>query len=582
MSNGPAIGIDLGTTYSVAAIYRNGRVEIIPNEESNAKNLTPSTVSYGEKELLIGDPAKKKLVSNHSNVVYDMKRLIGKQLNDEKIDRSKHFWNFKIEPDGSGKPVVKVKYLGNPLDVRPEEVSAKVLEKLVEATEKKAYGKPKEAVITVPAYFNQGQKQGTIDAAEKAGLKVIELLTEPAAAAYGYLFKENRLNDKCDFLVFDFGGGTFDVAVVSVDKGNVKVQSVGGDSHLGGRDLDNKLAKHISEEIFYHHEVDVEGNRKYRSKLYKMIEDIKIELSTSLETSIYLGELHDDLDENLTVTRDRFEELCQEIFERTIRKTKATLKDAEEQCNIKQSDIKEILLVGGSTRIPKIRQLLNKEFPSLKLNFAIDADEAVAYGAAIRAAQASGALKAEISLTQATPLSIVPFSITRTRFTANNNQTAILFKIVESVRPLVDDSNEIGRLDLEGIKPNEAGQEKVKLTMSLDKNGILTVFAQYDGRTETMKINYSDQRSKASRNVDELLDEAERFRESDRVEKNRRVKQNELHNILQKVDFRLDKSASNRNKYTDAQNWYDNNPKAPENEIEKQIEALQEQFKSIL
>uniref|UniRef100_A0A914WBV6 Heat shock protein 70 n=1 Tax=Plectus sambesii TaxID=2011161 RepID=A0A914WBV6_9BILA len=399
----PTVGIDLGTTYSVAAVYRNAKIEILPNNQSTRKSTTASCVSYGEKELLVDESAKKKLIPNHGNVVYDMKRLIGKTYTASAIERSEKYWNFNLEPDVEGNLLVEVrsKYLGKTYHGRPEDVSTKVLERMVTVAAEALGEKPTKAVITVPAYFNQAQKQATLDAAKKAGLEVPELITEPAAAAYAFTFDKNRLNGYYHLLVYDFGGGTFDVVVVTVDNGKVKIKAIGGDTHLGGRDIDDCLTDHVSSTIYRKCGKDCTVIRRNKTKLMQKVEEMKIELSNSLETSVYIGDLFPDIDEEITIKRGELESLCEDIFTRTIELTKRTLSDAK----MSPEDIEEVLLVGGSTRIPRVRQLLHDLFPSITLNQTIDADEAVVYGAAIRAAQIDGVIKADISLTEATPLS---------------------------------------------------------------------------------------------------------------------------------------------------------------------------------
>uniref|UniRef100_A0A914UYQ2 Chloroplast protein-transporting ATPase n=1 Tax=Plectus sambesii TaxID=2011161 RepID=A0A914UYQ2_9BILA len=392
----PTVGIDLGTTYSVVAAYQNAKIQILPNNQSTRKSTTTSCVSYGDNELLIGDPAKKKLVSNHGNVIYDMKRLIGKSYTDPTVEKSKKYWNFKLEPNGEGSPVIDVKYLGKTRQIRPEDVSARVLERMAAVAGEALGETPTKAVIAVPVYFNQAQKQATLDAAQRAGLEVPELITEPAAAAYAFTFDRNQLNGNYNLLVYDFGGGTFDVVVVTVDNGNVKIKAIGGDTHLGGRDIDDRLSDHVSNTIKQKCGHDCTSTRRNKAKLMQKVEEMKIELSNTLETSAYMGDLFTEIDEKITITRGELESLCEDIFVNTIELTKETLNGAKMSPN----DIEEVLLVGGSTRIPRVQQLLRDLFPGRTLNQTIDPDEAVAYGAAIRAAQIDGIIKVDITLTK--------------------------------------------------------------------------------------------------------------------------------------------------------------------------------------
>uniref|UniRef100_A0A914W157 Heat shock protein 70 n=1 Tax=Plectus sambesii TaxID=2011161 RepID=A0A914W157_9BILA len=472
-----------------------------------------------------------------------MKRLIGKSYADPSVEISKKYWNFKLEPDGEGNPVAEVKYLGNTHQIRPEHVSAAVLENMVEVAEKALGVKPTKAVITVPAYFNQAQKQATLDAAKHAGLEVPELITEPAAAAYAFTFDKNRLNGKYDLLVYDFGGGTFDVVVVTVDNGKVIIKAIGGDTHLGGRDIDYRLCDHVAKTISQKCGKDCAATRRTKAKLMQMVEEMKIELSYTLDTSIYIGDVFTDIDEEITIKRGEFEGLCEDIFMKTIELTKRTLKDAK----MSPSDIEEVLLVGGSTRIPRVLQLLGDLFPGKKLNQTIDADEAVAYGAAIRAAQIDGVIKTDISLTEATPLSLctetvgdcfseiiprnssVPIARKSRYYTSANNQTRIHFNIYEGVRPIVDESNRLGTIEINDLDKGEAGSQYVDLTLSLDKNGILNVFVEYNGRTEHMTINYVGVRKSCARSIEQMINETERYRNSDEAEASRRAQQVELY-----------------------------------------------------
>uniref|UniRef100_A0A914W308 Heat shock protein 70 n=1 Tax=Plectus sambesii TaxID=2011161 RepID=A0A914W308_9BILA len=570
MTTSSIIGIDLGTTYSVAAVYRNGHVEMLPNSQSTRKSTTASCVSYGKNELLVGEPATKKFVSNHGNVVYDMKRLIGKAYCDQTVEQSKKYWIFKLEPDYDGNPVVPIKHFGEQRTVRPEDVSASVLKKMVEVAEKALGVKPTKAVITVPAYFNQAQKQATLDAAKHAGLEVPELITEPAAAAYAFTFDKNRLNGKYDLLVYDFGGGTFDVVVVTVDNGKVKIKAIGGDTYLGGRDIDDKLADLIAQKIYDESNVDLrevdkdnsKDTRRNKAKLMKAVEGVKITLSDELETNVYLGDIINKLEDadEIIIRRGELEKACEDIFVKTIELTKRTLKDAK----MSPSDIKEVLLVGGSTRIPRVLQLLGDLFPDRKLNQTIDADEAVAYGAAIRAAQIDGVIKADISLTEATPLSLgtdtvgdcfseiiprnssVPIARKSRYYTSANNQTRIHFNIYEGVRPIVDESNRLGTIEINDLDKGEAGSQYVDLTLSLDKNGILNVFVEYNGRTKHMIINYVGVRKSCARSIEQMINDAERYAGSDKLERIRREKRFDLSAILEKIGYRIDKVRSSK------------------------------------
>uniref|UniRef100_A0A914XQI5 Heat shock protein 70 n=1 Tax=Plectus sambesii TaxID=2011161 RepID=A0A914XQI5_9BILA len=394
---------------------------------------------------------------------------------------------------------------------------------------------------------------------------------------------------------------TFDVVVVNVDNGNVKIKAIGGDTHLGGRDIDDRLSDHVSKTIYQKCGEDCMATRRNKAKLMQKVEEMKIELSNSLETSVYIGDLFSDIEEEIKIKREKLESLCEDIFVKTIELTKRTLSDA----NMSPNDIKEVLLVGGSTRIPRVQKLLGDLFPNITLNQTIDADEAVAYGAAIRAAQIDGIIRAEISLTEATPLSLgtnimgnrfseviprnsgVPITRKASYRTVENNQSAVTFNIYEGVRPIITYNNHLGKLRVGDLDMGEAGSQCVELTMSLDRNGILSVYAEYKDRMEHMTINYADVRKSCARSVEQMINDAERFRNSDEAETKRLARRVDLHEILQRVEYRLDRvNGDNRKKLSDkkseVQQWYDSNPQASTIDIEMQIDALTQTCRDIL
>uniref|UniRef100_A0A914WA58 Heat shock protein 70 n=1 Tax=Plectus sambesii TaxID=2011161 RepID=A0A914WA58_9BILA len=532
-----------------------------------------------------------------------MKRLIGKSYFDPSVELSKKYWNFKLELDNEGNPVIEVNYLGGVRQIRPEDIFAKVLERLVAVAAEALGEKPTKAVISVPAYFNQAQRQATLDAAQSAGLEVPELITEPAAAAYAFTFDKNRLNGNYDLLVYDFGGGTFDVVVVTIDNGDVKIKAIGGDTHLGGRDIDDRLSDHVAKMIYRKCGQDSTATRRNKAKLMQKVEEMKIELSNTLETSIYIGDLISDIDEEIKIKREKLESLCEDIFVKTIELTKRTLSDA----NMSPSDIEEVLMVGGSTRIPRVQQLLRDLFPNITLNQTIDADEAVAYGAAVRAAQIDKSIKANISLTEATPLSLgislsqdrfvpliernssVPVKAKQTFYTTNNDTKFVTFNVYEGLRPIAEYNNHLGCLRLRDIEPGEAGSQCMDLTLSLDKNGILNVFVEYNGRTEHMTINYAEVRKSCARSIEQMINDAERYAGSDEQEHKRRDKRFELSKMLDKIEYRIDRrnltyleKIEMQNKHAEVKHWYKQNEKTSLIDIEMQIELLQKKCELLL
>uniref|UniRef100_A0A914WJ62 Heat shock protein 70 n=1 Tax=Plectus sambesii TaxID=2011161 RepID=A0A914WJ62_9BILA len=399
--------------------------------------------------------------------------------------------------------------------------------------------------------------------------------------------------------------GTFDVVVVTVDNGKVIIKAIGGDTHLGGRDIDDKLADLIAQKIYDEANVDLrevdrddsKDARRNKAKLMKAVEGVKITLSDELETNVYLGDIINKLEDadEIIIRRGELEKACEGIFVKTIELTKRTLKDAK----MSPSDIKEVLLVGGSTRIPRVLQLLGDLFPSKKLNQTIDADEAVAYGAAIRAAQIDGVIKTDISLTEATPLSLgtntvdncfseiiprnssVPIARKSRYYTSANNQTRIHFNIYEGVRPIVDESNRLGTIEMNDLDEGEAGSQYVDLTLSLDKNGIVNVFVEYNGRTEHMTINYVGVRKSCARSIEQMINDAELYAGSDEQERIRREKRCNLGAMLAGIEYRIEgtgltnsEKTELQKKYDEVKKWHEQNAKASSIDIEMQIESL--------
>merc|ERR1712018_843181 len=384
-NSAPAIGIDLGTTYSCVGVFEHGKVEIIANNQGN--RTTPSYVAFTDTERLIGDAAKNQVAMNPNNTIFDAKRLIGRNYDDSTVQKDMKHWPFRVVKDAGDKPRLQVEYKCEEKTFTPEEVSSMVLTKMKETAEAHLGQPVRDAVITVPAYFNDSQRQATKDAGVIAGLNVLRLINEPTAAAIAYgLDKKKSLNKETNVLIFDLGGGTFDVSILSIDDGIFEVKATAGDTHLGGEDFDNRLVDHFVKEFLRKHKKDISGNKRALRRLRTACERAKRTLSASAQASVEIDSLFEGIDFYTSITRARFEELCADLFRGTLEPVEKALRDAK----MDKISIEEIVLVGGSTRIPKVQKLLSDFFNGKELNKSINPDEAVAYGAAVQAAILTG------------------------------------------------------------------------------------------------------------------------------------------------------------------------------------------------